>query len=102
MSAFRVRHVESVVLWLWITPLGLPVVPEVKAIRMTSFARWPAPGGAAAPAFSTMLSSDTSPGAAPPVAGLPRTQTALRSEEHTSELQSRTLISYAVFCLKKK
>src|SRR5213594_5143051 len=25
-----------------------------------------------------------------------------RSEEHTSELQSRTLISYAVFCLKKK
>src|SRR5213594_3485949 len=24
-----------------------------------------------------------------------------RSEEHTSELQSRTLISYAVFCLKK-
>src|SRR5213594_5245469 len=25
-----------------------------------------------------------------------------RSEEHTSELQSRTLISYAVFCLQKK
>ena len=25
-----------------------------------------------------------------------------RSEEHTSELQSRTTISYAVFCLKKK
>src|SRR5213594_961071 len=25
-----------------------------------------------------------------------------RSEEHTSELQSRTLISYAVLCLKKK
>src|SRR5881227_4140169 len=25
-----------------------------------------------------------------------------RSEEHTSELQSRTVISYAVFCLKKK
>src|SRR5213594_5142879 len=24
-----------------------------------------------------------------------------RSEEHTSELQSRTLISYAVFCLTK-
>src|ERR1044071_9595486 len=27
---------------------------------------------------------------------------ALRSEEHTSELQSRVDISYAVFCLKKK
>src|ERR1043165_10135476 len=25
----------------------------------------------------------------------------IRSEEHTSELQSRGLISYAVFCLKK-
>ena len=25
-----------------------------------------------------------------------------RSEEHTSELQSRIRISYAVFCLKKK
>src|SRR5881227_4294223 len=25
-----------------------------------------------------------------------------RSEEHTSELQSRNVISYAVFCLKKK
>src|SRR5213082_4223996 len=25
-----------------------------------------------------------------------------RSEEHTSELQSRDTISYAVFCLKKK
>src|ERR1043165_10060386 len=32
-------------------------------------------------------------------AGLPRHD---RSEEHTSELQSRGLISYAVFCLKKK
>src|SRR5213592_5081564 len=27
---------------------------------------------------------------------------ARRSEEHTSELQSRYVISYAVFCLKKK
>ena len=28
-------------------------------------------------------------------------RTAIRSEEHTSELQSLMLISYAVFCLKK-
>src|ERR1051326_6581450 len=27
---------------------------------------------------------------------------AMRSEEHTSELQSHSFISYAVFCLKKK
>src|SRR3546814_10721923 len=30
------------------------------------------------------------------------TQSAKRSEEHTSELQSLMLISYAVFCLKTK
>src|SRR3546814_10814408 len=33
------------------------------------------------------------------IAGLP---SILRSEEHTSELQSLMRISYAVFCLKKK
>src|SRR3546814_7791819 len=32
----------------------------------------------------------------------PATRTAVRSEEHTSELQSLMRISYAVFCLKKK
>src|SRR3546814_6107973 len=31
-----------------------------------------------------------------------RIEHALRSEEHTSELQSLMRISYAVFCLKKK
>src|SRR3546814_10429294 len=38
------------------------------------------------------------------VAATPRSErlTALRSEEHTSELQSLMRISYAVFCLKKK
>src|SRR3546814_1909938 len=30
------------------------------------------------------------------------TETHIRSEEHTSELQSLMRISYAVFCLKKK
>src|SRR3546814_4181817 len=32
----------------------------------------------------------------------PGTPVAIRSEEHTSELQSLMRISYAVFCLKKK
>src|SRR3546814_2321611 len=32
----------------------------------------------------------------------PRDATRMRSEEHTSELQSLMRISYAVFCLKKK
>src|SRR3546814_1530709 len=31
-----------------------------------------------------------------------RRKTSIRSEEHTSELQSLMRISYAVFCLKKK
>src|SRR3546814_8881408 len=43
----------------------------------------------------------------PPDRGTPRPPpsaacTALRSEEHTSELQSLMRISYAVFCLKQK
>src|SRR3546814_9846243 len=37
-----------------------------------------------------------------PEAELHRLDGALRSEEHTSELQSLMRISYAVFCLKKK
>src|SRR5216110_3123202 len=41
-------------------------------------------------------SSGRTPGTGPAVKNM------RRSEEHTSELQSRELISYAVFCLKKK
>src|SRR3546814_5918194 len=37
-----------------------------------------------------------------PVFGAGASDTSLRSEEHTSELQSLMRISYAVFCLKKK
>src|SRR3546814_6341037 len=39
---------------------------------------------------------------APVAAGEPTLQIAIRSEEHTSELQSLMRISYAVFCLKKQ
>src|SRR3546814_7329769 len=41
-------------------------------------------------------------GTAPPVGRPVRPDAGLRSEEHTSELQSLMRISYAVFCLKKK
>src|SRR3546814_6631497 len=34
--------------------------------------------------------------------GVPHEVVVIRSEEHTSELQSLMRISYAVFCLKKK
>src|SRR3546814_6064349 len=36
------------------------------------------------------------------ISRMPRSCLLLRSEEHTSELQSLMRISYAVFCLKKK
>src|SRR3546814_8980769 len=42
------------------------------------------------------------PARAPQRRGRQRRQVAIRSEEHTSELQSLMRISYAVFCLKKK
>ena len=38
----------------------------------------------------------------PPCSGEPCPVYGVRSEEHTSELQSPVPISYAVFCLKKK
>src|SRR3546814_5258693 len=38
----------------------------------------------------------------PPQGGEVRLHRVVRSEEHTSELQSLMRISYAVFCLKKK
>src|SRR5213592_2194957 len=46
---------------------------------------------------SDRLGSGTTPHAA-----FAPARTEARSEEHTSELQSRYVISYAVFCLKKK
>src|SRR5213596_3901238 len=49
----------------------------------------------------TTLFRSPGPAARPPGAP-PRSPPAGRSEEHTSELQSHGLISYAVFCLKKK
>src|SRR3546814_1899304 len=62
--------------------------------------------------WSKNTSSGTRPGTATtrhPVARISRSDNSsksgipgLRSEEHTSELQSLMRISYAVFCLKKK
>src|SRR5213075_3566853 len=55
---------------------ALPIFAESGPARAPASERWSGP-----------------PAAAPP----PR-----RSEEHTSELHSRLVISYAVFCFKKK
>src|SRR3546814_10829566 len=48
------------------------------------------------------LQGPARPGRGAPPGDRDRAQAALRSEEHTSELQSLMRISYAVFCLKKK
>src|SRR6188472_4622885 len=58
--------------------------------------------------YTTLFRSDRSSGCPPPAMGSRSTAadtiqpSSTRSEEHTSELQSQSHISYAVFCLKKK
>src|SRR3546814_3685203 len=56
---------------------------------------WPAPGPADSSAADVQAASATA-------SGTTRAAGFMRSEEHTSELQSLIRISYAVFCLKKK
>src|SRR3546814_7182092 len=53
-----------------------------------------------APSGAAITPPISSPSVAPAMSARPRCQ--MRSEEHTSELQSLMRISYAVFCLKKK
>src|SRR3546814_3223088 len=48
---------------------------------------------------SGIAGDTTAGGSAQPILAM---QSSVRSEEHTSELQSLMRISYAVFCLKKK
>src|SRR3546814_13950313 len=64
----------------------------------TTLFRSPAPRLVAAPCHSGLQR-----GVRGALAPVPRVRLqAMRSEEHTSELQSLMRISYAVFCLKKK
>src|SRR3546814_4913478 len=83
-------------------------VPDMKSssLRAARFLRTSALGvsiamaAVAAPAFAQDAPADT---ATDDSDNTPIIVTAQgRSEEHTSELQSLMLISYAVFCLKKK
>src|SRR5216110_3934316 len=52
--------------------------------------------------YTTLFRSTPGSSSSPPRSTCARSRITTRSEEHTSELQSRELISYAVFCLKKK
>src|SRR3546814_2012490 len=90
------------------------ILPPLALIPALAVAACSAPGASeAAPADTAKLDAS---GAHPatPLADAPFTvqeiadfnepwaMTFIRSEEHTSELQSLMRISYAVFCLKKK
>src|SRR3546814_3866285 len=76
--------------------------PAFKKVATPPPAPAPAPVAETSPPAATPL--PVAEPAAPPPAPAPATGKAdnLRSEEHTSELQSLMRISYAVFCLKKK
>src|SRR3546814_8117326 len=70
-------------------PVAMPRLPSPLAVPATSRCaqRWPSVKR------DRKQPAVTAPAQRPPM---------LRSEEHTSELQSLMRISYAVFCLKKK
>src|SRR3546814_1433144 len=78
------------------------------AIRLSLWRRcFGRPGGGQEPAWRQGRKSgrdgvDRAAGAAGPHHFHRNVRALLRSEEHTSELQSLMRISYAVFCLKKK
>src|SRR3546814_2376147 len=76
-------------------------------IAASGIARRPIPSAAAptmgASAIPRYIAVEYHDSVTPASAGLATTRRSwMRSEEHTSELQSLMRISYAVFCLKKK
>ena len=93
------------------TPLTTYSIPALEASRVMSADTdidpcpstldidTPAPGTASS--MVSAISDDNVPSDLP-ITGEYESGVTPRSEEHTSELQSRETISYAVFCLKKK
>src|SRR3546814_9047956 len=77
--------------------IGGLLAQDMPAFEAAAAAVW-LHGGAAAGLGPGMIAEDL-PDALPAVL---QALHGLRSEEHTSELQSLMRISYAVFCLKKK
>src|SRR3546814_2440524 len=80
---------------------GVPCFSTTAAARVSPHSTEGTPTTATSSTTSCERSTcSTSPGE---IFSPPRTMTSsMRSEEHTSELQSLMHISYAVFCLKKK
>src|SRR3546814_7878878 len=78
-------------------PLATPPSPMLLT-RNVPFVRFVAPVWLLAPVSTTVPVPPLTKLVAPPLSTMVES---IRSEEHTSELQSLMRISYAVFCLKK-
>src|SRR3546814_2001969 len=83
--------------WIHFEPFSVWLGQTVNLVRSRSSA----PSSASCPA-SGRASPRSCPTRWPATPRAGRRNSARRSEEHTSELQSLMRISYAVFCLKKK
>src|SRR3546814_5445994 len=80
-------------------------IDQASAAALTGRSRRTVPAAASRPAAPPAARGRSARCAAmlPPAPGRGRrSESELRSEEHTSELQSLMRISYAVFCLKQK
>src|SRR3546814_7159163 len=95
----------------WHTLADLPLVVTVSIAEADAFSSWntrlitvgaSAAGMAVLLALAGLWITASSRAHARMAEERDRVGAALRSEEHTSELQSLMRISYAVFCLKKK
>ena len=73
---------------------------RIYAIACLAFIAWVVAAGTWSPEANDLLTGSVLAGSFS--MDMPGVRFGLRSEEHTSELQSRPHISYAVFCLKKK
>src|SRR3546814_6603138 len=102
----RSRSALTVFSWNWNTRVDLSAVSSLRQ-RFGSWVATPV-GQRSVWQLSDWMqpSANMKPRAAlhqsAPIAMVRAMSKALRSEEHTSELQSLMRISYAVFCLKKK
>src|SRR3546814_10493216 len=77
---------------------GLVIIVGIAGIAMAFWQWW----SSDKVAMRAMRAREVSPQEAPELHGMIDRLCAMRSEEHTSELQSLMRISYAVFCLQKK
>src|SRR3546814_7255225 len=76
----------------WVRPYWSDSLEKIAVVDTHLFFRWPGYWGTPGAFRGAVRGQD-------PVEAL---LAAIRSEEHTSELQSLMRISYAVFCLQKK